>query len=363
MRVSCLQENLNRALSIVNKAVKERTPLPITKCILLSAEGNRLKLTATNLEITISCQIPVELEDAGQACIPAREFSNLIETFPNDVVYLQTLPKNRLSIECSNSKNKLAGMSVDDFPPSLQVSGTQFELAAKDLRLALSRVIIAASGEETRPVLSGVEVKVGQDLSLAAADGFQLAVEKIASISIDKGVEIIIPSSALGELNKLLGGEEEKVLVTIGEGRVHFALDNVEMQTQLLTGSFPKYQGLLGQDFNTRAEVKSSDFLRATRRAAIVTKGRIGNITLSVKEGGIVISASSSKIGDSENEVGAELYGQPLVLSLNSKYLIKVLSAIGAEKVMFCGNDPNKAIYIIPIESGDYTYVLMPMVR
>ena len=361
MKLSCLQENLKRALGVVNRAVKERTPLPITKTILLSAEQTKLRLASTNLEISISCQIPAEVETDGSLCVPAKEFIDLVETFPQDVVYLEGLPKERLSIECGGSRNKLHGLRAEDFPSVPKVTGFTFEMRVEELKVALNRLSTAIAEEESRPVLTGLNTKLGvKGIVLASTDGFQLAVEKISTPPIEEFGEITIPRATIFELSKLL--QDESVKITIGRGQILFQQENIELVSQLLMGQYPNYESLLRSDFSTKAEVLSSSLLGAVRRAFIVSKQGVGDIKVEIKEDKVIVSAKS-EVGESESEVEAEVSGNPLSIALNSKYLIKALERIGSEKITLCGVSPNHAFYITPVGSGDYIYLMMPMMR
>ena len=358
MKLSCLQENLNRALNIVGRAVAEKAILPITKYVLLTTDEDKLRLTATNLTITISCSIPVEIEQEGSICVPAKDFSNFISTFPNDVIYLEKFPKNKISIICSKSESKLAGLSSDDFPKPAKQPGVQFGLDSKELELALRRVIVAVAKDEYRAELTGVIIKTEDGLNLAASDGFRLAFERISPI--DEEIEILVPGSSLTELRKLLQGQEDKVLVTIGRSQVSFAIQDTELTTLLLTevnknAVYDAYRRI-SRDFTTKVEVKALDLLRALRRTIIV-----GNdIKLDIMENELSIS-SRTEFGDSVSLVDSKLYGNPLTIILSGKYLIEVLSEVGSEKVSLCGTSSSNALRIQPIEGGDFTYILMPL--
>ena len=183
MKLSCLQENLSKGLGIVGRAVATRTTLPITNNVLLTTEGSRLKLAATNLEIAISCLIGAKVEQEGAITIPARLLSEFVNSLPNDRIDLN-LSERALELKCARFEARISGIDAADFPPIPQISQeVTYQIEPEALRTAISQVVFATASEDTRPVLTGVCSELeGDTLTLAAADGFRLAVYK-ASLS------------------------------------------------------------------------------------------------------------------------------------------------------------------------------------
>ena len=216
MNVSCLQENLNKALGIVGRAVAARSTLPVTSHVLLSTEGGRLKLSATNLEIAVSCWIGAQVEEEGAITTPARLFIDLISSLPNERVDL-TLParSRQLKLVCARNEATIGGMAADDFPPIPEVEGgVSIKLDPQTLHRALRQVVFAAATDDSRPVLAGVDIVLEEDqLTLAAADGFRLAVYHLPlKEKVSERTEIIIPARALGEIDRLLAENLEDLL-------------------------------------------------------------------------------------------------------------------------------------------------------
>src|SRR5215213_9393048 len=272
MKVTCLQENLAKGLSVVNRAVAARTTLPITQHVLLATDGGRLKLAATNMEIALSCWIGAKVEEEGTVTLPARFLTPFVDSLPNDKLELTLQPRGRqVKIQCGRNQATIGGMDADDFPPIPTVEGdatVRVEPAA--LRKALTQVVFAAATDDTRPVLTGVHTKVdGAQMTLAAADGFRLAVHTVTLAEPSHtSFEVIIPARAFSELNRLLGDQDTPVEMTLNASRsaVLFKLNSVEMVAQLLNqGAFPNYSQLIPTSYATRAVVAVSEFLRETR--------------------------------------------------------------------------------------------------
>jgi len=291
MKVSCLQENLSKGLSIAGRAVATRTTLPITNNILLATEKSRLKLAATNLEIAISCWMGAKVTEQGAITIPARLLTDFVNSLPNDKIEMTLSPKTKtLELKCARFEGRINGVDADEFPPIPSIGeGVMTKIDPEALRLAIAQVVFAAATEETRPVLTGVYSEFdGNTLTLAAADGFRLAVHKAPLAEpVAERIEVIIPAHALTELQRLLTDQEEPVELTINPNRsqVLFRLKDVELVSQLIQGTFPNYNQLIPQSYTTRAEVSLAEFTKAARTAAIFAREGSAIVRLQITPG------------------------------------------------------------------------------
>jgi DNA polymerase-3 subunit beta len=241
------------------------------------------------------------------------------------------------------------------------------------LRSAISRVTFAAATEESRPVLTGVEVKLeGQQFTLAAADGFRLAVQHgTLSQPVDSEIKVIVPARTLNELNRLLGDQEEpvEIMMTPARGQVLFRVPGIELVSQLLQGSFPNYDQLIPKDYQTRAVFDLPTLLRATRTAAIFARDGSNIIRVQMVPDGdagtpgkAIISARSEEVGDNQDEVDAEsLEGGEAKIAFNSRYLQDVLQVLERGKVALETKTPSSPGVFKPTDSDDYIHVVMPM--
>ncbi|MGD9893735.1 MAG: DNA polymerase III subunit beta [Dehalococcoidia bacterium] len=374
MKVTCLQENLAKGLSVVNRAVASRTTLPITQHILLATDGGRLKLSATNMEIALSCWIGAKVEDEGTVTLPARFLTPFIDSLPNDRVELALQPRGRqVKIQCGRNQATIGGMDADDFPPIPTVEGdATIRLEPSALRKALTQVVFAAATDDSRPVLTGVHTKVdGGEVTLAAADGFRLAVHKLTLAEpAATSFEVIVPARALSELNRLLGDQEGPIEMTLNANRssVLFRLNSVEMVAQLLNqGAFPNYSQLIPQSYATRAVVPVSEFLRETRISSIFSREGSGIVRLQVTPGEgpavgqLHISARADEVGDNEGEIDATVDGDASKIAFNSKYLQDVLSVLDSGQVALETTNPSSPGVLRPVGSDNYVHVVMPM--
>ncbi len=373
MKLSCLQENLNRGLSMVGRAVATRTTLPITNNVLLATDQSRLKLVATNLEIAISHWIGAKVEEEGAITVPARLLTEFTSSLPSERVDLNLSPRTKtLNIKCARFEARISGVDAKDFPPIPKVEdGLATKVEVEALRQGINQVVFAVATEESRPVLTGVNAEFdGDELTLAAADGFRLAVYKLPiAVPVSQRTEVIIPARTLTELNRLMADQEEPIEITInpGKSQVLFRLKNTELVSQLIQGTFPNYAQLIPQSYNTRAVVSVGDFLRATKTASIFARDGSGIVRLVMSPGGeltpgkMTISARSEEVGDDVGEIDALVDGDEAKIAFNGKYLTDVLGVFREAQVALETTNPSSPGVIRPVGVDNYTHVIMPM--
>jgi len=373
MRLSCLQENLNRGLSVVGRAVATRTTLPITNNVLLATDQSRLKLAATNLEMAISCWIGAKVEEEGAITVPARLLTEFINSLPSEKVEINLSPPTKtLGLKCARFEARISGVDAKDFPPIPRVDeGITTRVEVDALRQGITHVIFAAATEESRPVLTGVDAQFDGDLlTLAAADGFRLAVYKLPlAVPVSQKTEVIIPSRTLAELNRLMVDEEEAVEITVNpkKSQALFRLKNIELVSQLVQGTFPQYTQLIPQSYTTQAIVSVAEFLRATKTASIFARDGSGIVRLVITPGGeltpgkITVSARSEEIGDDVGEIDAIVEGEEAKIAFNGKYLSDVLSVLHETQVALETTNPSSPGVVRPVGVDNYVHVIMPM--
>ena len=373
MRLSCLQENLARGLSIVGRAVASRSTLPITQNVLLTTEQSMLKISATNLEIAMTTWVGAQVEEEGSITVPARLLGEFVTSLPPERIDIEvTSQPVGLNIKCVRFESNISGTAADDFPPIPTVEdGIAGKIDAGMLREAISRVSFAAATEDSRPVLTGVKTEIsGGDFKFAAADGFRLAVYsgKLAE-PLAEDIDFLIPSRALNEINRLLGSQQKAVefMVTPSNSHALFKVEDVEVVSSLIAGNFPNYNQLIPQSHTTRAVLKSDEFLRATRTAAIFARDGSGIIRLQMSggeedaPGQLMVSARAEELGDNQGEIAANVEGEDSKIAFNSKYLTDVLDVLGGKDVALEISSPSSPGVIKPVEGDEYVHVVMPM--
>jgi DNA polymerase-3 subunit beta len=375
MKVSCAQDALARGLAIVGRAVAARSPLPITANVLLTTEGGRLELAATNLEITISCWVNARIDEEGAITVPARLLTDFVSSLPNESIAMTLAPRSRqLRLSCARNEATISGIDAEEFPPAPVVKdGLSILLEPDRFREGISRTVFAAATDDSRPVLTGVLNRFeGKTLTLAASDGFRLSVcELPLAKEVPERVDIVVPARTLAEVNRLLGDGEEPVTLQTDAARTRalYRLANAEVVTQLVQGSFPNFSQLIPTSWTTRARIPVADFLRETRIASVFARDGSGIIRLVVSRdedgagrGRVVVSARAEEIGDNQGELElAEVEGEGVKIAFNGKYLQDVLQALeGGEVTLETTSTSSQGVFR-PVGATNYTHVIMPM--
>jgi len=373
MKVTCTQDALAKGLGIVGRAVAARSPLPITANVLIATEEGRLKLSATNLEITMSCWIQAEIEEEGAITVPARLLSDFVNTLPNDRISLTVAPRSRqVRLECARNEASIGGLDADDFPPAPVVKdGVSVELDAKGLRQAIAQTVFAAATDDSRPVLTGVDTKFeGSMLTLAASDGFRLSVFKLPlAEDIGETTEIVVPAKALQEISRLLGDEDEPLTLRTNAAKtqVLFRLKNAEMVAQLIQGTFPNFSQLIPGSYNSKAVADVGEFLRETRIASVFARDGSGIVRLvvtpgeGITPGRITVSAKAEEVGDNSGEIDAAVEGEGVKIAFNGKYLQDVLQALDGGQLAMETTGPSSQGVFRSVGDDNYVHVIMPM--
>jgi len=373
MKLSCLQENLNHGLNCVGRASAARTTLPITNNVLLSIDQGRLKLVATNLEMAISCWIGAKVEEEGAITVPARLLNEFVASLPNDKINISLSPRSKtLELKCARFEARISGIDAKDFPPiPIIEDGVTTKVEIEALRQGIGQVVFAAASDESRPVLTGINAEFDADLlTLAAADGFRLAVYKLPlATPVSQKTTAIIPARALAEINRLSADQEEAVEIKLNttKSQILFRLKDIELVSQLVQGSFPQYSQLIPQSYNTRAVVDIAQFLRATKTASIFARDGSGIVRLVIAPGGkagqgkLTIAARSEEIGDDVGEIDAIVEGEEAKIAFNARYLSDVLSVLHEQQVALEVTTPSSPGVIRPVGVDNYIHVVMPM--
>jgi DNA polymerase III subunit beta len=374
MKVTVLQENLARGLGIVSKAVSPRSTLPVLANILIASDEGRLRLSATNLEMGITCWISARIDEEGSTTVPARTFSDLVSTLPSDQVLLKLDPSTQtLNVRGGTSTNDIKCIDAQEFPPMpVPDFDGAVQINVGDFREMIHQVAFAASSDEARPVLMGVLVQVDKDkLIMAAADGFRLSVRKaVLSTPSPAPVSAIVPSQALKELARVATDGEEPIYMVLpkGRGQVVFRVKDVEVVSQLIDGTFPDYQQIIPRSYKSRTLVSTASLLKACKQAEIfaregsnVARFNIKSAQGEMQPSEVEISATSEETGKNETIVEATVDGGGLLIAFNVKFLREALEVIRTPNVALETSAPNAPGVVKPVGDDQFLHVIMPM--
>ncbi|MCC6166975.1 MAG: DNA polymerase III subunit beta [Caldilineaceae bacterium] len=400
MRVSCLQENLAKGLSIVGRAVAARSTLPVLGNILLEAKNNELRLAATNLEIGVNCWIGAKVEDEGAITVPARLLSEFVNSLPPERIDMELAVRTQtLHLRCARYDANMKGLDASDFPiiptagtggemdEQVEVlEGTRIELETSGLRKMIDQVSFAASTDESRPTLTGVEVSFHPErLTMAATDGYRLSVRSahLDKPFVQEPITVLVPARSLGELGRIIADADiskpVQVIVTQARNQILFqvwgkegrgAFHRVELASQLIDARFPDYRAIIPKTHTTRTVVDTASLLKAVRVAQLFARDNANIVRVAVspgnggkQEGQIRLTATSAEMGDSVNEIDAMVEGTDLEIAFDARFLIDVLSQIDQAQVVLETTQSTRPGTIRPLGMGEdeFLHVVMPM--
>lgn len=371
MEITVSRQDLVRELTATQSVVERKTTIPILSNFLLEAEGDRLSVTATDLDQAIRTSAAVKVKKPGSCTIPARKLYDYIKLLPDGEISIKLLENHWVQIRSGRSNTKIVGMARANFPqipefPS--VAATSVSTAA--LRTLVARTIFAISNEESRYTLNGaLLILKAESIAMVATDGHRLSfVEKpgetLEGMSGEK--RVLVPRKALQELQQLLTNTDaEKIEFADDEHTLFFRVGHRTLSTRKLTGQFPNFEAVMPRDNTKFAVVRSSELSAAIQRVAQFADERSGAIRMRLENNELKVSANSTESGESEDTIDTPYTSDPLVVGFNSVYILDFLKAMNNEgEVRLEFKDSQSAGQMRP-EDPDaeykYRYVLMPM--
>jgi DNA polymerase-3 subunit beta len=376
MKLTCLPEKLAEGLATVGRVVAAKSTLPVLGNVLLQTDGGQLKLAATNLELAVSCWIGAKVETEGAITLPARLLIDYVGLLGAGEPLQFELKGKKAHLSCGRFEANISGIDAEDFPPVPTVSGgATLRMPAQALKEAIQQVVFAAAPDDSRPVLAGVLMTAREGkLTLAAADGFRLAVRKVP---LGEGeapeLSLIVPARTLSEVARGLPDDEETVEVaaTPDSNQILFKHKGAEVVSRLIEGQFPDYNRIIPKDSKTRVTVQTADFLRATKAAQVFARDNSMIVRLQLTpsdEGGddalgkVTVAATSAEVGDNAGDVDASIEGEAQQVAFNGRYLRDALEALDATQTHLEISGPASPGLIRPANGPNgYLHVIMPM--
>jgi len=386
VNLSCLQENLSKGLSVVNRAVALRSTLDVLSNVLITAEEDRLRLSATNLEIGIHCWIGAEVAEEGGVAVPSRILTDFVSSLPPEKVTMGLDVRSmRLHLKCNEYTASINGIDPSQIPViPMDEDGHSLMVEVGVLQKMIAQTAFAASTDESRPALMGIQIEVQDDLlSMAATDGYRLAHRTARTDApVDNPFQVLVPAKAMAELARISSDAKEGSFVQIhvsdlqnqavfhleGEGSSDKggAYQEVTFVSQLIDARFPDYKAIIPKNYETKAVTDTQSLLKAVKVASLFARSEANLVKLELSPGSpgsIVVQARSKELGENETRVPAEVTGKGISIGFNAKYLIDVLSVIDTPQVVLETTEPNRPGVFMPLGAGEetFTYVTMPM--
>ncbi|MFH1996676.1 MAG: DNA polymerase III subunit beta [Candidatus Omnitrophota bacterium] len=361
MKFSINKDILLQTAQLVQNAINTKSNLPILSNILIDAEPERIILTATDLDIGITSEIPVKSLIQGSITVPAKKFLDIIKELPNEETLITVKKNNIINIDCKNTSLKLMGLSKEEFPQLPHFQDKDFViLPQRKLKQMLSLTSFAISSDETRYVLNGILCIIKPSyIRLVATDGRRLAVaETPMQFPKSKETKTIIPTKTVQELSRMLTNEGE-VKVYFSKNQIAFDFGATKIISRIIEGDFPNYEQVIPKETKEKIKVSRDVFLSATKRANIFTNQNSIAVKVALSCDKMVISKNDSYVGEIREELNVEYKGKDITIGFNPEYLIDVLKAVDEETLNFEVTDSEKpAAFRI---GKEYVYVVLPM--
>jgi DNA polymerase-3 subunit beta len=360
VKFRCERDTLADALNTAGRAVSKTGTMPGLSGVRLVLSGDALTITGSDLDLTVSVTLTVAGEDDGEAVLPAKLASEIVRAVEPGAVHLST-SGDEASISAGRSEFSVRLIATDEFPKIDDPTTDGVVMSSIALNDALRQVIPAASGDDTRPILTGVLLSAEEDgLRLVATDSYRLAVRDVTDLSIlEKDQQVLVPSRALAELTRVLGSAEE-VSLAFGERDASFEVGNTRLTTRLIEGDFPNYRGLIPSNHPNRMTVGREALLDALRRVRLLARESTP-VRLTMGADTMQLAAVTQDVGQAHEELDAKFEGNELTVAFNPEYLATGLEITPGDEVVLETVDAHKPALIKTIEGDDFLYLLMPV--
>ncbi len=360
MKVKLSKEDLLQGIQTVQNIVSPKVTLPILSNMLVETKKDTLRFYTTDLDIGISCEIPVTIMEDGAVTIPAKRFSDIVREFPAGEIIIHARKNNQIDIEGQNCRMKLFGLPKEEFPKFPEFKDKEaVKIKQADLKEMFRMTAFAVSHEESRYVLNGILVEVTKNaLRLVATDGRRLAkIERPLIEPVEKEVSFILPVKAVAEVNRNLKDEGELLFVP-GASQVMFDINGVLIATRIIEGDFPNYSQVIPREVTTKIKVNTQEFLAAIRRANLLATSEFQAVKFEVFKDKLVVSKATPDVGESREEMPVEYGGNEMIVGFNPQYMMDVLKNISDEVLYLELGGLDKPCVI---RKENYLYLALPM--
>ncbi|MDD5155410.1 MAG: DNA polymerase III subunit beta [Candidatus Omnitrophica bacterium] len=360
MKFKADKTDLLNGIQTVQNVITTKAALPILSNLLIETCEEGVRLSATDLDIGISCVIPVQTQEAGAITVPAKRFGDIVRELPADTVSINTKKNNSMVVEMESCQFKIMGLPREEFPKLPEFQNKEaLKLEQGVLKQMLNLTSFAVSFDETRYILNGILFNINKNnITLVATDGKRLAIaDRKIKQGTDKDMRIIVPIKTIHELNRNLKDDTEVSLI-LGANQVLFDLGQVMIISRLIEGEFPDYRQVIPALSESKVKIEREQFLLAVKRAALLSTPDYQAVKFELFKDRMVVSKSTPDIGESREEVGVEYKGKEMAIGFNPNYLIDVLKNIQNENIEFELTDTEKP-GVIRVDG--YIYIVLPM--
>jgi DNA polymerase-3 subunit beta len=367
MKFSIPKSKIFHVVQDILNVVPTRTTLPILSNMLLEVTDSKLKLAATDLDISMITTIPISSTKKGSITIPARTFAEILREFPESEIEVN-VTENRMELKVERGTYKISGIPSEEFPklPTANLA-KQIKIPAGDLVKMIHKTVFAVSTDETRPALNGVLWQTsGKLMQMVATDGHRMAKTSVRNNKL-KGLheDIIVPPKALNLLAKLLGDEEKEIGVIIGENNIIFNLEDSILASRLIEGPYPNFEQVIPKDNDKKLIVNKELLMNTVRRVSILSNTLTHQIKFSLKKDNLELSSANFDLGGEAKEtISCDYAAEPMDIGYNASYVLDILKQIDGDEAIFELGTPVSAGMVHSSEQRDEEeciYLLMPL--
>ena len=365
MKFVCDQKTLSKSINIISKAVSQRSTMPVLKGILLETkEDGMLKVSASDLDMTIEHKIKVDIIKEGSVVVPAKFFGDIIRKLPGEKISILS-DDNNVKIDCLNSQFTIAGMDADEFPTikDSPVEGERLYLDSTLFMNMIKKTSFAASVDNSKPILTGVYIELKQDsMTMVAIDGFRVAVSEESAVN-EKETSVIISAKMLNEIAKIIGENniEGNIEVIANKKSAIFLMDDIKIVVKIFEGQFIDYERIIPDVNRIKIILNRNDITNAIERASLVSRGGTHNLIKLSIAGSVMTVSSMSEEGIAKEDVLIEKTGDDIDIGFNAKYLLDVLKIMDQDRVVMKLNDNISFGMIETEDEKSYKYVICPV--
>jgi DNA polymerase-3 subunit beta len=365
MEIVVRKNDLLRELHLVQGIVERKNSIPILSNVLAEAKDGELRISATDLDVSLRCGCAAEVVSAGAITLGAKKLFEIVRALPDSDVQIKVLPDAWAQIVCERTSFKVAGLPREDFPALPESKPSQgIEIPAAALRDVIARTAFAITAEDARYYLAGALLVFDKDgIAMIATDGHRLAyAHRKAEVKGADGQKVLIPRKAINEMSRLLE-QEERVLFQQVENHLVFEAGGRTLASKTIEGQFPAYEKVVAITGDKTLTLNRESLATAIRRVSLLSSERSRAVRLSLANGKLDLQASSPDLGEAKEALSVAYKGGSLEIAFNAQYLVEFLSAAGTEEVTLELKDAESQGLLKPVEGGemDYRYVVMPM--
>lgn len=363
MKFSILQQDFLPSLQAVARSVGIHSTLPVLDNLLLSVEGKKLKIAATNLEIGVIEFIPIEEGVNGEITVPAKTLVELISGLGQSKITIST-EGEKLTVQASHFNASLNGIAASEFP-AIPLSSSQGISLPKQVFLTSAHILFAAAVDEGRPVLTGILTDIrGSKLDFVATDGFRLAHRQVNLPQTPSDFKSLIPKRTFEEVLRIISEQdvmEVKIAISENQNQVVFSLGQTVVSSRLIEGQFPSWEKIIPQKIVSRVLIDKDILLKSIKLAAVFAKNEANIVVLTTTKGSLSLKSQTKEIGSQENEIEAEVDGESLQIAFNTKFLLDAISNIPTSQLTIELSGALSASLIKPIGEEGLEYIVMPV--